>query len=75
MIEGNNNDAVIKDTGDIKARIIYKKNYKHRIVERIEWLNIQGHTHYIDYYNKYGYSYAQVVLDPNTHKKNIKTLL
>ena len=27
LIEGNNNDAVIKDTGDIKARIIYKKNY------------------------------------------------
>ncbi|MDK9844942.1 accessory Sec system glycosylation chaperone GtfB, partial [Staphylococcus equorum] len=72
LIEGNNNDAVIKDTGDIKARIIYKKNYKHRIVERIEWLNKQGHTQYIDYYNKYGYSYAQVVLDPNTHKRILK---
>ncbi|MFQ3872594.1 accessory Sec system glycosylation chaperone GtfB [Staphylococcus sp. Mo2-1] len=72
LIEGNNNDAVIKDTGDIKARIIYKKNYKHRIVERIEWLNKQGHTQFIDYYNKYGYSYAQVVLDPNTHKRILK---
>ncbi|PTI35446.1 accessory Sec system glycosylation chaperone GtfB [Mammaliicoccus vitulinus] len=72
LIEGNNNDAVIKDKGDIKARIIYKKNYKHRIVERIEWLNKQGHTQYIDYYNKYGYCYAQVVLDPNTHKRILK---
>ncbi|MCD8771533.1 accessory Sec system glycosylation chaperone GtfB [Mammaliicoccus sciuri] len=72
MIEGNNNEAVIKDTGDIKARIIYKKNYNQRIVERIEWLNKQGHTQYIDYYNKYGYSYAKVVLDPNTHRRILK---
>ncbi|MBF0840661.1 MULTISPECIES: accessory Sec system glycosylation chaperone GtfB [Mammaliicoccus] len=72
MIEGNNNEAVIKDTGEIKARIIYKKNYKHRIVERIEWLNNQGHTQYIDYYNKYGYRYAQVLLDPNTHRRILK---
>lgn len=72
MIEGNNNNAVIKDTGYIKGRIIYKKNYKYRIVERVEWLNNQGHTHVIDYYNKRGFSYAQVILDPNTHRRILK---
>ncbi|MDG0820757.1 hypothetical protein M4L90_13090 [Staphylococcus equorum] len=51
-IEGNNNGAFIKNSDEIKARIIYKKNYKQRIVERVEWLNKRGHTQYIDYYNK-----------------------
>lgn len=71
-IEGNNESAVIKDMTDIKARIIYKKNYKLRIIERIEWLNKRGHTQFIDYYNQYGFCYAQVLLDANTHRRILK---
>lgn len=71
-IEGNNESAVIKDLTDIKARIIYKKNYKFRIVDRIEWLNKRGHTQYIDYYNQFGFRYAQVLLDANTHRRILK---
>ncbi|HDV5968549.1 TPA: accessory Sec system glycosylation chaperone GtfB, partial [Staphylococcus pseudintermedius] len=43
-IEGNNERAVIKNKNEIKARIIYKRKYKNRIVERVEWLNRLGHT-------------------------------
>ncbi|HDD0732936.1 accessory Sec system glycosylation chaperone GtfB [Staphylococcus xylosus] len=71
-IEGNNESAVIKDMTDMKARIIYKKNYKLRIIERIEWLNKRGHTQFIDYYNQYGFCYAQVLLDANTHRRILK---
>ncbi|WP_241960722.1 hypothetical protein [Staphylococcus shinii] len=48
QIEGSNNEAVIKNVDEIKARIIYRPNYKFRIVERVEWLNKNGHTQYID---------------------------
>ncbi|MEB7408313.1 accessory Sec system glycosylation chaperone GtfB [Mammaliicoccus sciuri] len=72
MIEANNESAVIKNLTDIKARIIYKKNYKFRIVERIEWLNNRGYTQYIDYYNQYGFRYAQVLLDEYTHRRVLK---
>ncbi|MBO3061346.1 accessory Sec system glycosylation chaperone GtfB [Mammaliicoccus fleurettii] len=71
-IEGNNNTAFIKNVDEVKARIIYKKNYKQRIVERVEWLNKRGHTQYIDYYNKFGLKYAQVVLDVQTQKRILK---
>lgn len=71
-IDGNNNDAAVKNLGEIKARIIYKKNYKHRVVERVEWLNELGHTQFIDYYNKYGFKYAEVLLDPKTHRRILK---
>lgn len=71
-IEGNNNTAFIKNLDEVKARIIYKANYKHRIVERVEWLNKRGHTQYIDYYNKVGKRYAQVVLDANSQKCILK---
>lgn len=71
-IEGNNNGALIKNLDEIKARIIYKKNYKQRIVERVEWLNKRGHTQYIDYYNKQGKKYAQVILDANSQRRILK---
>lgn len=72
QIEGSNNEAVIKNVDEIKARIIYRPNYKFRIVERVEWLNKNGHTQYIDYYNKHGFKYAQVVLNPKNHRRTLK---
>ncbi|PHK48749.1 accessory Sec system glycosylation chaperone GtfB [Staphylococcus edaphicus] len=71
-IEGDNNMAFIKNFDEVKARIIYKTNYKYRIVERVEWLNKRGHTQYIDYYNKIGKRYAQVVLDVDSQKRILK---
>ncbi|MEX5938136.1 accessory Sec system glycosylation chaperone GtfB [Mammaliicoccus sciuri] len=62
-IEGNNNSAEIKNMGEIKGRIIYKKNFGFRSVDRIEWLNKQGKTQVIDYYNKNGFKYAQLLLN------------
>ncbi|WP_436855888.1 accessory Sec system glycosylation chaperone GtfB [Staphylococcus caeli] len=71
-IEGNNNMAFIKNLDEVKARIIYKPNYKYRIVERVEWLDKRGHTQFIDYYNNIGKRYAQVVLDVATQKRILK---
>ncbi|EIX6322551.1 TPA: accessory Sec system glycosylation chaperone GtfB [Staphylococcus pseudintermedius] len=71
-IEGNNERAVIKNKNEIKARIIYKRKYKNRIVERVEWLNRLGHTQFIDYYNKNGFKYAQLILDADTQKRVMK---
>ena len=67
-IEGNNNSAEIKNMGEVKGRIIYKKNYGLRIVERIEWLNKQGRTQVIDYYNNKGLKYAQLMVDDNQRR-------
>ncbi|WP_239734821.1 accessory Sec system glycosylation chaperone GtfB [Mammaliicoccus sp. G-M28] len=67
-IEGNNNSAEIKDMGETKGRIIYKNNFGFRIVERIEWLNKYSKTQVIDYYNKNGLKYAQLIVDDNQRR-------
>lgn len=67
-IEGNNNSAEVKNMGVIKGRIIYKKNFGFRIVERVEWLNKHSKTQVIDYYNKNGLKYAQLIVDDNQRR-------
>lgn len=67
-IEGSNNSAQVKHMGETKGRIIYKKNFSFRIVERIEWLNKNGKTQVIDYYNKNGLKYAQLLVDDNQRR-------
>ncbi|GGG98755.1 accessory Sec system glycosylation chaperone GtfB [Staphylococcus pragensis] len=64
-IEGNNSIARIRDKGRVRGKIKFKKNWGTRIVEHVEWLNEKGQTQYIDYYNKYGYKFAQLLLDDN----------
>ncbi|TDM40067.1 hypothetical protein ETI09_10405 [Macrococcoides canis] len=62
-IDGNNSEAHIKDNGRTKANIIYKMNYKSRIVERVEWLGDNNNVRYIDHYTKHGLRFAQTVND------------
>lgn len=71
-IEGNNESGLVKDKNKIKAKIFYQKNFKNRIIERVEWLNGGGYTQYIDYYNKYGIKYAQLILDSDSQKRIMK---
>lgn len=68
-IDGNNSEAHIKDNGRTKANIIYKMNYKSRIVERVEWLGDNNNVRYIDHYTKHGLRFAQTVND--IHGKSI----
>nr|WP_263314580.1 accessory Sec system glycosylation chaperone GtfB [Mammaliicoccus sp. Marseille-Q6498] len=68
-IEGDNHSAVVKNMGETKARIFYKKDHGFRIVARVEWLHKNGQIQFIDYYNQYGVKYAQLVFDE--HQKRI----
>ncbi|RPF56700.1 accessory Sec system glycosylation chaperone GtfB [Abyssicoccus albus] len=60
-IDGNNHEAQIKDMGNVKAHIKYKKNYKHRIVQSIEWLDQNGQVRAIEFYNQFGVHYKTKV--------------
>ncbi len=60
-VEGNNERAEINDKGVKRANIIYKENYKLRIVQKVEWLSGNGTVRFIDHYNQYGFKYAQTV--------------
>lgn len=71
-IEGTNNSAIIKDGNIIKGKVIYKSNFKHRIIERVEWLNTIGKTQYIDHYDKNGFRYAQTVMDTQCYRRVLK---
>lgn len=62
-IEGNNEQAWIKDKGKIRGNIYYKPHYKARIVSHVEWLSEQGKVRFIDHYTKHGVKYAQTTLD------------
>ncbi|RIN29059.1 accessory Sec system glycosylation chaperone GtfB, partial [Staphylococcus succinus] len=64
-IEGNNDEAWIKDMGEIRGKIVYQKQYKSRIVNRVEWLDKNGKVRFIDYYTKNGIKFSQTVLDEN----------
>lgn len=72
MIEGNNDFAVVKNKNELKARIFYKKNFRNRIIERVEWLNGSGKTQFIDYYNQYGFKYAKLVLNSDSQRGIMK---
>ncbi|MCK1977467.1 accessory Sec system glycosylation chaperone GtfB [Jeotgalicoccus huakuii] len=71
-IEGNNNFALIKDSGSIKGKIFYKANYKRRIVERVEWFDLKGRVQFIDYYDKNGLKYADLIVNPETGQRILK---
>ncbi len=62
-IEGNNETAWIKDMGVKRGQIVYRNNYKSRIVSQVEWLDKEGRVRFIDHYTKHGVHYAQTVLD------------
>lgn len=64
-IDGNNNEAFIKDMGRVRAHIKYKKNFKHRIVKCIEWMDEDGNIRTIEFYNQQGIHFNTQVYDLN----------
>lgn len=62
-IEGDNNQAVIKDMGQVRGKIHYQPNYKQRIVSSVEWLDPQGFVRYRDHYDQFGICFAQTTYD------------
>lgn len=64
-ISGDNNEAWIKDMGKIRGRIQYKKNYHHRIVKCIEWMDDCAKVRAVDCYNKLGILFKTQVYDDN----------
>ncbi|HCT1771212.1 TPA: accessory Sec system glycosylation chaperone GtfB [Staphylococcus aureus] len=62
-IEGSNQSAVIKDKGKIRGKILYKKGYRNRVVASVEWFNKNELVQFIDYYNRHGFRFAQLVMD------------
>ena len=62
-IEGDNNQAVIKDMGEVRGKIHYQPNYKQRIVSNVEWLDPQGFVRYRDHYDQFGIRFAQTTYD------------
>lgn len=71
-IEGNNNFALIKDSGYIRGKIFYKKNYKRRIVERVEWFDLKERIQFVDYYDKNGRKYADLLVNPENGQRILK---
>lgn len=62
-IEGDNNQALIKDMGQIHGKIHYQPNYKQRIVNNVEWLDPQGFVRFRDHYDQFGIRFAQTTYD------------
>lgn len=67
-IEGSNQSAVIKDRDKIRGKIVYQKEYGNRAVASVEWLNKSGHVQFIDYYNRHGFRFAQLVMDDHQNQ-------
>ncbi|EGQ2729099.1 accessory Sec system glycosylation chaperone GtfB [Staphylococcus pseudintermedius] len=62
-IEGNNDEAWVKDMSDRRAMIYFHPSEKRRLVSHVEWLNRKGQLQYVDHYNQHGFRYAQTVYD------------
>ncbi|AKS72697.1 glycosyl transferase family 8 [Staphylococcus schleiferi] len=64
-IEGNNEEAWVKDMSQKRAMIQYRPGEKRRHVSHVEWLNQQGKLQYVDHYTQHGVLFAQTVYDLN----------
>ncbi|WP_251517143.1 MULTISPECIES: accessory Sec system glycosylation chaperone GtfB [Staphylococcus] len=62
-IEGNNDEAWIKELGEKRGKICYRPNDKPRIVQRVEWYDKDKVVRFVDHYTKTGIKYAQTVYD------------
>ncbi|HEC2157903.1 accessory Sec system glycosylation chaperone GtfB [Staphylococcus delphini] len=64
-IEGNNEEAWVKDMGHTRAFIHYHSGEKRRLVSHVEWLDQHGRLQFVDHYNQHGLRFAQTVYDLN----------
>ncbi|MCI2944487.1 accessory Sec system glycosylation chaperone GtfB [Staphylococcus haemolyticus] len=60
-ITGTNDMGEIKNLGELRGRIFYQSNFKSRIVKRVEWLDNKQRLRTVDFYNKNGFKFAEIV--------------
>ncbi|WP_242449747.1 accessory Sec system glycosylation chaperone GtfB [Staphylococcus delphini] len=64
-IEGNNEEAWVKDMSYTRAYIHFRSGEQRRIVSHVDWLDQHGKLQYVDHYNQDGLRFAQTVYDLN----------
>lgn len=62
-ITSTNDMGEIKNLGEIRGKIFYQSNFKSRIVNRVEWLDNKQRLRKVDFYNKKGFKFAEVIYD------------
>lgn len=62
-IEGNNEEAWVKDMSHRRAMIYYHSEEKRRLVSHVEWLDQHGNLQFVNHYNQHGLHFAQTVYD------------
>ena len=62
-ITGTNDMGEIKNLGEVRGKIFYQPNFKSRIVSRVEWLDNKQRLRTVDFYNKNGFKFAEVIYD------------
>ncbi|MEJ7542409.1 accessory Sec system glycosylation chaperone GtfB [Staphylococcus intermedius] len=64
-IEGNNEEAWIKDMSYKRAHIHFQSGAHRRIISHIDWLDQHGNLQFVNHYNQHGLHFAQTVYDLN----------
>ncbi|HEC2146784.1 TPA: accessory Sec system glycosylation chaperone GtfB [Staphylococcus delphini] len=62
-IEGNNDEAWVKDMSYTRAYIRFHPGEKRRLVSHVEWLDQYGKLQFVNHYNQHGLHFAQTVYD------------
>lgn len=62
-IEGDNNQAIITDMGQVRGKIYYHSGDQQRIVKYVDWLDLNGNIRFRDHYDQNGIRYAQTTFD------------
>lgn len=62
-ITSTNDMGEIKNLGEIRGKIFYQSNFKSRIVNRVEWLDNKQRLRKVDFYNKKGFKFAEIIYD------------
>ncbi|HHU6751664.1 TPA: accessory Sec system glycosylation chaperone GtfB [Staphylococcus pseudintermedius] len=64
-IEGNNQEAWVKDMRRTRAHIHFHSGEKRRIVSHVDWFDQHGKLQFVNHYNQHGLHFAQTVYDLN----------
>ncbi|WP_086428568.1 accessory Sec system glycosylation chaperone GtfB [Staphylococcus cornubiensis] len=62
-IVGDAHIAKIKNMGQTRGEIIYRPNYKTRIVSHVRWFDQSGRLRSIDHYTDRGFKFAETIYD------------
>ncbi|MBF0780169.1 MULTISPECIES: accessory Sec system glycosylation chaperone GtfB [unclassified Granulicatella] len=69
-IEGNQHEAKVMDLGVVRAIIRYAFPKHLRLIQTVEWLDMNGKVRSIDRYNQYGWRFAQTIFTSDTKPIN-----